>query len=219
MKRITIIGGYYGSGKSEIVAHLALQHNINYVVDLDIINPYFRTRALHDEFVKNDIKIVESTIKNASGSDLPFISGEGRIPFVRKDVTAIYDLGGTELGGKVLIQFKDFIDDVSDIDFLCVVNIYREETSDVKGIINMVQKLEGASQLKVTGIINNTNLINETTLEDIKKGEEVILNACKELGLDIKYTVTLKPKNFDYQFRGTQINLERLVAKKWHLGG
>lgn len=215
MKRITIIAGHYGSGKSEISVNLALNNKIDYIVDLDIINPYFRSRALNDLFEANNIHLVESTIKGMLNSDMPYVSGEAAVPFVRNDISAIYDLGGTENGGRVLIQFVDRIKNPEDIDMLYVVNIFRPETANKDLIINAIRKLEGESQLRVTGLINNTNLMHFTTLEEVLEGERVLKEVSKELDLPIKYTVVEESHSFDYDFEGDLIVLERLVAKKW----
>ena len=115
MKRITILAGHYGSGKSEISVNLAINNNIDYIVDLDIINPYFRSRALNELFEEKGIHLVESTIKGMLNSDMPYVSGEAAVPFVQTDVTAIYDLGGTANGGRVLIQFVHRIKDLENI--------------------------------------------------------------------------------------------------------
>ncbi len=215
MKRITIISGHYGSGKSEISANLAVNNEIDFFVDLDIINPYFRTRALNELFEKHNIHLVESTIKGKLNSDMPYVSGEGAIPFVNDQIKAIYDLGGTENGGRVLIQFVDRIKNIDDIDLLYVVNIFRPETSTAEKIIQSIQLLEGESQLKVTGLINNTNLMHLTTLSDVLEGQRIIQEVSKKLDIPIKYTVIEENHNFDYKFEGELIKLERLVAKKW----
>ncbi len=215
MKRITIIAGHYGSGKSEISVNLALNNEVDYIVDLDIINPYFRSRALNDVFEENNIRLVESTIRGKLNSDMPYVSGEAAVPFVRDDVTAIYDLGGTENGGRVLIQFVDRIKNIDDIDLLYVVNIFRPETANKDLIVKAIAKLEGESQLKVTGLINNTNLMHLTTIDEVLEGEEVLKEVSKELNLPIKYTVIEESHQFDHDFEGDLIVLERLVAKKW----
>lgn len=215
MKRITIIAGHYGSGKSEISVNLALKNKIDYIVDLDIINPYFRTRALDDLFEENGIHLVESTVKGMLNSDMPYVSGEGAIPFVNKDITAIYDLGGTENGAKVLIQFLDRATDFENIDFLCSVNIYRPETATAEKIKHTITLLEAQTQLNITGLINNTNLIDETTEQDVIDGEKVLKEVSKQLGIPIVYTVVEEHKNFTNTFEGERITLNRYVARKW----
>ncbi|MCF7926263.1 MAG: ATP-binding protein [Candidatus Izimaplasma sp.] len=215
MKRITIIAGHYGSGKSEICTNLAFKHKVDYIVDLDIINPYFRTRSLHQEFEDAGIHLVESTIKKKLSSDLPYISGESAIPFLNKELTAIYDLGGTENGGRVLIQFSDKIDHFEDIDLLYVVNIFRMETNTVAKIVKSIKNLENEAQLKVTGLINNTNLLKETTEEMIKEGETILTSVAKELDLPIVYTVIHESLDQQKDYSGKVIRLKRLIADKF----
>jgi len=216
MKRITIISGHYGSGKSEISVNLAISKKIDYLVDLDIINPYFRSRSLNELLEKNNIHLVESTVKNMLGSDLPYVSGEGVVPFVNPDITAIYDLGGTENGARVLIQFLDRVKDVNEIDFLCTVNVFRPETSNVEKILQTISMYEATTQLKITGLINNSNLIKETTEEDIIKGEQILIEVSKKLNIPVLYTVIEKNKNnFNHDFLGEKLVLTRYIAEKW----
>jgi len=216
MKRITIISGHYGSGKSEVSVNLAINNKIDYLVDVDIINPYFRSRGLASFLEENNIHLVESTVKGMLGSDLPYVSGEGVVPFVNPDITAIYDLGGTENGARVLIQFLDRVKDISEIDFLCCVNIFRPETANVKGILDTISMYEAETQMRVTGLINNTNLINETEEEDIIRGEEILKEVSKQLNIPIVYTVIEETrKDFNYKFMGERISLIRYIAKKY----
>jgi len=215
VKRITIIAGHYGSGKSEISVNLALANKVDYFVDLDIINPYFRTRALDQLFEEHGIHLVESTVKGMLNSDMPYVSGEGAVPFVNTNLTAIYDLGGTENGARVLVQFVDRATDFENIDFLCTVNIYRPETATAEKILQTITLLEAETQLKITGLINNTNLMDETTEQDIIDGEEVLKEVSKQLQIPIVYTVVEEHKNFTRAFEGERINLNRYVARKW----
>lgn len=216
MKRITIIAGHYGSGKSEISVNLAINNKVDYIVDLDIINPYFRSRALQELFDEHQIKLVESTVKGMLNSDMPYVSGEGVVPFVNPNVTAVYDLGGTEYGAKVLIQFADRITNIEEIDFLCAINIFRPETATADLILQTITLLEAQTQLKITGLINNSNLMDLTTAEHILAGEKVLLEVSKRLNIPIVYTIVEEnKKEIDHVFEGTRINLIRYVAKKW----
>ena len=215
MKRITILTGHYGSGKSEIAVNLALQNRINYLVDLDIINPYFRSRSMRQLLEKNGVTLVESTIENASGSDLPFISAKGSRPFVNKDLTAIFDLGGTKHGAKVMMQYRDFIKHPEDIDYLVVINVFRPETMQSEQIIEMIESLETTSQLKVTGLINNSNLMEHTDESMIKKGERIIKKVSKTLNLPIVYTFVETHVKTNAKFAGEQRTLIRYLAQHW----
>lgn len=215
MKRITILTGHYGSGKSEIAVNLAVDKKIDMLVDLDIVNPYFRSRSVRDLLNEHGVELIESPIENASGSDLPFISSKGSRPFVNRDLTAIFDLGGTKLGAKVLIQFKDFIKNYDEIDFLVVINIFRPETATAEQIIKTIQELEGGAQLRVSGLINNTNLMNETEVDMIHQGETVIKEVSERLNIPIRYTFVEEHVDSKLSFAGENRTLVRYLAKKW----
>lgn len=215
MKRITILTGHYGSGKSEIAVNLAIKDSLDVLVDLDIINPYFRSRSLRKLLEKNGVNLIESTIENAAGSDLPFISAKGSRPFVNKELRAVYDLGGTKHGAKVMMQYRDFIKEIDTIDFLVVVNIYRPETDSVEKILSMIETLEASSQLKVTGLINNSNLMDYTDEAVIKKGERLIKKVASTLNIPIKYTFIEEHVKTNTVFLGENRILIRYLAKAW----
>ncbi|TVP96137.1 MAG: hypothetical protein EA374_02130, partial [Acholeplasmatales bacterium] len=116
MKRLTILTGHYGSGKSEIAVNLAIEAKLDMLVDLDIINPYFRSRSVRKLLESHGVELVESTLENAAGSDLPFINAKGSRPFIDKHTRAIYDLGGTQHGAKLLKQYGPHIHPDLDLD-------------------------------------------------------------------------------------------------------
>ncbi len=215
MKRITILTGHYGSGKSEIAINLAIQDELNALIDLDIINPYFRSRSARKLLEANGIELIESTIENSAGSDLPFISAKGSRPFVNSDLRAVYDLGGTKHGAKVMMQFRDFIKNRDEIDFLVVVNIYRPETDQAKKIIQMVEELEATSQIRVTGFINNSNLMEYTDESMIEEGERILKEAAGTLNLPIVYTFIEEHVKTTKRYAGDNRVLIRYLAKQW----
>ncbi len=214
MKRIQILTGHYGSGKSEIAINLALEQNVNMLVDLDIVNPYFRSRSMHELLEKNGVSLVESTIEKSLGSDLPFISPKGSRPFYDPNITAIYDLAGTHAGAKLLMQYHKYIDP-KDIDFLVVINIFRMETATKKQIIDVIKTLETFAQVKVTGLINNSNLMQETTSAHIEAGEAVVKSVSEALNLPIRYTFIEESIETNRTFEGQNKRLTRYLAKKW----
>lgn len=214
MKRITIITGHYGSGKSEVATNLAIQKHVDAIIDLDIVNPYFRSRELEIEFKSHNIKLISSTIANALGSDLPYISPQVFEPFINKNIKAIYDLGGDGVGARLLRQFSDYLD--NDIDLLCCINIFREETSSVTKILKMINILESGGGVKITGLINNTNLLRDTSLEDIKNGERIIKEVAELTKLPIVYTsVGNYLDTTGTLFAGEKLEIELYLRKKW----
>jgi len=215
MKRLTILSGHYGAGKSEIAVNLAVDFRIDALVDLDIINPYFRSRSVHALLKKHGVKLVESTVEESSGSDLPYISGEGSRPFYDKSKRAIYDLAGTRAGAKLMMQYRDLIDVDEDLDFFVVVNVFRPETDEAQKIVRLIEDLEGAAQLKVTGLINNSNLIKETEEHHIAKGEEILREVTKQTNIPIVYTFHEASLKLSRQFSGEVRPLRRYLAKTW----
>jgi hypothetical protein len=214
MKKLTFITGHYGSGKSEFTLNLAVNKGIKTIVDLDIVNPYFRSRELEDLFKEKDIRIISSTIANSLGSDLPYIKGEAYLLVHGKD-KVIYDLGGDPVGAKILRQFVDIVD-LSEVDLLLCVNVYREETSTVDKIIKMIEKIESSGGLRITGLINNSNFIKDTVITDIVEAQDIIVEVGKLRNLEIVYTgVYEKILNPNTKLKGEVIPLKLYLRKKW----
>jgi len=214
MKRITIITGHYGSGKSEVAINLAIHKNIKYLVDLDIVNPYFRSRELAKMLEETGINLISSPVSSFIGSDLPYTDWKAYSIFKDKD-SAIYDLGGDKVGAKILKQFLDLVD-FSEVDLLMCINVFREKTNSKEKIIKMIEEIQLESNFKVTGLINNSNLLRETSLADIKFGEEIINEVSKFLNLKIVYTtISEKLVNPSINFLGEIIPLKLYLRKTW----
>ncbi len=215
MKRLTFVMGHYGSGKSEFSVNYAIQKNLDYLFDLDIVNPYFRTRELDGILKENNIKTASSTITNSLGSDLPYISPETFGPIRANTGSAVYDFGGEDVGARVFRQYADDVD-ISECETLFCINIFRPETSDVESIMKMINKIEGGSGIKITGFVNTTNLLRHTTLEDIKRGEEIILKVSEKTNKQILYTAIWDNIISDrYVFKGEIVPLRLYLRKEW----
>jgi hypothetical protein len=186
MKNITFLTGYYGSGKSEITVNLAIQKKVDFVIDLDIINPYFRSREMEVELTKHNIESISSDMAAKMTLDMPYVSSKIFKPFHDTSKKAIIDLGGNDQGAKLLRQFDDYHH--IDVDLFIVINIFRYETDTAEKIMRLINKIEGSGGFKVTGLINNSNLLKDTTLEDILKGQDILLEVNQKTGLPIVYT-------------------------------
>ena len=214
MKNITFLTGYYGSGKSELAINLAIKEQVDYVVDLDVINPYFRTREQEKIFNENNIEVISSDLDYKMHVDMPYISAKVFIPFHNSEKRAIYDLGGNDVGAKLLRQFEDYND--TDIDLFLVINVYREESNNSEKIIKLINKIEGTGGFKVTGLINNSNLLRETTLEDILYGEKLIKEVSETTKLPIVYTAVWENLFADnLVFQGEILKLKLYFRKNW----
>ncbi|HHX78661.1 MAG TPA: ATP-binding protein [Acholeplasmataceae bacterium] len=215
MKRITFVAGHYGSGKSEFSLNLAINKKVNVLVDLDIVNPYFRSREVEEKLKEFEIKLISSSLKNALGSDLPFLSSDIYLPFYNKEITAIYDLGGNDTGAKIFRQFSDLYI-LEEVDLLLVINVYREDTASKDLIIKMIQSIESSTGIKVSGLINNSNYLRETKVKDILKGEKIILEVAKSLNLQVVYTAVYEELvNNELKLQGEIIPMKLYLRKMW----
>ncbi|PIE99014.1 MAG: ATP-binding protein [Treponema sp.] len=216
MKRITIITGHYGSGKTEFSINLALKKKPDMLIDLDIVNPYFRSREVKDLLEKEGIQTIGSTLKSSLGSDLPYVSGEMYVPFRNKEISAIIDLGGNDVGATLIRQFVDEIK-TDEVDLLSVVNVYRPETACVSDIIKMIKSIEGKGGLKVTGLVNNSNLLSLTKTEDVLASYDVLREVEKQLSIPVLYTTV--HKNLlpieSYSSSDEQVPINLFLRKDW----
>ncbi len=169
-KRITIISGHFGSGKTNIAVNLALELKKNKekvaIADLDIVNPYFRTKDSEELFNSNGIKLICSKYAN-SNVDIPALPQEIYGIIDDKTTSFILDVGGDDRGALALGRLSKKIVDEGDYDMFYVVNKFRPLTSDAESAIAVKEEIEFACKIKFTGIINNSNLGLETTASDV----------------------------------------------------
>lgn len=188
MKRIRIITGHYGSGKSELsvnmVTELKKKHEKVAIVDLDIANPYFRSRERQEEMEKLGIKVYHNSFGYDISQDLPALSAAIKEPLENKEFMTIVDAGGDDSGARVLNQFrKYFLDDDSEMIF--ILNANRPETSTLEGCLSHLDRIQVETGLQIDGIINNTHLLSETSAEDIKRGYALATEVSEALDIPV----------------------------------
>jgi len=157
-------------------------------VDLDIVNPYFRTREAKNALNLEDIKVISPEGEMAY-ADLPLIPPEIKGLIQNSDYHLILDVGGDDVGTVVLGNFKSFIEG-SDYEMLLVVNPYRPFTRSVPQIKQIAQEIENTSRLKISGIVSNPNLSRQTDEKIIKQGHILVKQASQKLNLPIKFICT-----------------------------
>ena len=189
-KRITLITGYFGSGKTEIALNYAmyLKQNEDRValVDLDIVNPYFRSREMRESLrEKYGIRVV-CTEEKYMDADIPALSPEIYVVLEDKGLHTVVDLGGDDEGAVALGMFNKYIKD-EPYEMIFVVNVNRPFTSAADDIIERMRSIEHASRLKITHLANNTHMSYETTEEDVLKGQAVTEEISRCTGLPIKF--------------------------------
>ena len=174
MKRIQIITGHYGSGKTEYAVNLALHlaqttENVA-LADMDIVNPYFRSYEQAKRLEDAGIRVIVTSCGGIA--DIPAINPEVMSIFQQEKWTGVLDIGGDPIGARVLARFAPQLKS-EDFDLLFVLNANRPETKDVESALQYMQGIEAECRQKVTGIVNNTHLCGETTAEEILKGAEL----------------------------------------------
>lgn len=192
LKRFIVVCGHYGCGKTNFSINLAMylankSENVT-LVDFDIVNPYFRSSDYIDLLSEKNIKLISPIYAN-SNLDLPAISPKVYSVFSNQNGYVIFDVGGDDVGAKLLSRFSKEIEDTNDYDMLYIINKYRKETSTPKGAAKILKEIESTSGLNVTAIINNSHLQNTTTADDIVKSGEYADAASKEVNLPIAMTI------------------------------
>jgi hypothetical protein len=183
--QLYIIIGAYGSGKSEYSIHLARSlkaQGLDVVLaDLDVVNPYFRSREIRDDFILEGIDVIapEGEYKH---SDLPMISPRVKGALQNREKTVILDVGGDPAGCRTLGRFEEIIKNRG-YNMIFIVNTMRPFTTTPEEIITMKEALEATSRLQITEIVCNTNLMEETTADIVLSGIKTVDKAAKQLSL------------------------------------
>lgn len=194
-KRIRVIVGHYGSGKSEFSVNYAMAlvkaGHKTALADLDIANPYFRSRECQALLENNAIEVYSNTFGYDITEDLPAITARIRKPLEDVETQTIVDAGGNNSGARILNQFYKYFKN-PDCDIFCVVNGNRFETRTAVDVLEQIRSIEEEINLKVTGLINNTHMVWDTTCEDILEGYELCKEVSAELSIPIKYNCCVK---------------------------
>ncbi len=190
-KKITIFAGHYGSGKTNLAVSLAFHHKAQgrdcTICDLDIVNPYFRSKDSEQDFIKAGIRFISSPFAN-SNVDLPSIPAEAYSVFAKSDTYSVIDLGGDDRGSYALGRFSEYLTDPATYDMLMVINQYRPDTRTAQQVLEIKQEIEDACHVKFTGIVNNSNLGKETTTKIIESTRDFAEECSKLLGLPLVMT-------------------------------
>lgn len=193
-KRINIFTGHFGSGKTEVAVNYALKLAESdfktAIVDFDIINPFFRTADAKEELEKNNIIVVLPKFANTN-VDIPAIPAEIYSLFQDKSYKVVLDVGGEDLGAKAVARFREEIT-TDDYEMYFVINTKRVMTDSPEKIYEMIALIEEGARLRVTKLINNTNLLAETTPEMILQGNEIISEVSNKTGIPIAITAGME---------------------------
>ena len=192
LQGIVVIVGNYGSGKTEVAINLALvsrqSHEAVRVVDLDLVNPYFRTREARALLRANAIDIVLPS-EPYLYADLPIVTPAVSGAIRQSGPLTILDVGGDDAGATVLASLADAFRGKA-VQMLQVINPHRPLTDSVAGCLAMRAQIEAASRLTVTGWIGNAHLMEATTAETIRTGYRFASEVSRASGLPLVFVTT-----------------------------
>ncbi len=190
-KRITLFAGHYGSGKTNIAVNYALHLAKNgipvTIADLDIVNPYFRTKDSAEELAAAGVRLISSAYAN-SNVDLPALPAELYALTEDKSRYAVFDVGGDDRGALALGRYAPAIKEEGKYEMIFVANFYRPLTRSAEEALEVMREIELAGGIPFTGIVHNSNVGPETALGDILAKEAEAKRLSAMAGIPILFT-------------------------------
>ena len=193
-KRLTLFAGHYGSGKTNIAVNYALllaaEGKKVCIADLDIVNPYFRTKDSAKELEAAGIDLISPQFAN-SNVDLPALPAEAYRLVTDRQTYGIMDIGGDDRGAYALGRYVPSILEENNYRMIFVANCYRPLTRTPEEAMEVMREIEEACKLRFTDIINNSNLGPETTVETVLSSQSYMEALSRLSGLPIFATTAV----------------------------
>ena len=206
-KRLTLFAGHYGSGKTNIAVnyalHLAKEGKQVCIADLDIVNPYFRTKDSAQVLEAAGVHLISPTFANTN-VDLPALPAEAYRLVRDKSIYGIMDIGGDDRGAYALGRYVPAMKEEGNYRMVFVANCYRPLTRTPEEALEVMREIENACGLKFTDIVNNSNLASETAPETILASKDYIEKLSQLSGLPIWLTTAEKTV-------AQQLNMENIL--------
>ncbi len=190
-KHITLLCGHYGSGKTNVAVNMAFELKKQYentaIADLDIVNPYFRTRDSEKDLAEAGIRVICSKYAGTN-LDAPALPPEMYSITEMKDMKSIIDVGGDDRGALALGRLSAAIVAEGDYEMLMVINCHRPLTRDAESTVEVMREIEAACRIPFTGLVNNSNIGRETTAETVLDSAEYAEEVSRLSGLPVVMT-------------------------------
>ena len=185
--RLTLLTGHYGTGKTEVAVNLALSLAAEgqrvMLADLDIVNPYFRSRERRELLEAAGIRLI-ATSQACTGADVPALPAELLALLEDRTARGVLDIGGDPSGARVLARWRPRILR-EDHQLVYLVNANRPEVRTPETAIAYLRAIEAVCGLTCTGLVNNTHLCRETAPEDIRRGAVLAEAVSRETGIPV----------------------------------
>lgn len=227
MKKFIVLIGNYGSGKTEIAINLAVKSaaagKSTLVIDLDKVNDYFRMSDRVDVLRENKVNLVSPTFAG-QGVTPSNMSAAVASAFAGDWDLCVFDVGGDAAGAMSLGRYHQDFAALweGQLEVYDIVNVFRPMSESPDKILKLKEEMEGFARLEVTGFVNNSNLLNYASADDIRQGYEVLRDTSKISGIPVKHTTGRKEfvEEFladgrDPAFIGDPIALETYMHRSW----
>lgn len=227
MKKFIVLIGNYGSGKTEIAINLAVQSasagKKTLVIDLDKVNDYFRMSDRVDVLRENKVNLVSPTFAG-QGVTPSNMSAAVASAFAGDWDLCVFDVGGDSAGAMSLGRYhQDFAAlDPAQLEVYDIVNVFRPMSESPEKILKLKEEMEGFARLKVTGFVNNSNLLNFASADDIRQGYDVLKETSDISGIPVMHTTGRKcfldeflADGRDARYIGEPIPLETYMHRSW----
>ena len=199
-KRVYILAGHYGSGKTNVAVNLALKIKQDgfkvKIADLDIVNPYFRTKDSLKELNEAGIQLISPAFANTN-VDLPALPAQAYSLVQQKDFYAVIDVGGDDRGAYALGRYAPSIKEENNYEMCFVFNCYRPLTRTAEEAFEVMKEIEVACSIPFTAIINNSNIGNDTDAQIILASKKETEKLSKLTGLPVIYTTVREDINVE----------------------
>lgn len=227
MKKMYVLIGNYGSGKTELALNFAFKAaergERTELIDLDMVNTYFRLTERGRMAKMKEIRLVSPNFA-CSGIETLSLPAEVSSAFAMDWDTVVFDVGGDSVGATALGRYHSDFMELEDgaLEVLNVVNIRRPLAGTAEKIAHLQEDMQLHSRLKITGMINNTNLALATSEEELRAGYEIIREASKMTGIPVKYTSgkkkfldTFLAEGHDPQYIGEPLAIDTYMERDW----
>lgn len=220
-KRITIFTGHFGSGKTEVAVNYAFQlakaGKKTAIVDLDIVNPFIRTADVRNELEENGIKVITPTYANTN-IDVPSLPAEISSLFDDKSYCVVLDVGGDDLGAKVLSRYNEEITADEYIHYF-VINTRRPMTRTADEIEEMIREIQASANLRVDKLVNNANLLGATSPEIIGEASVIISEVSSRLSIPVGFISGMDEVLREYKGDPgvERLYLEKFIMLPWNI--
>jgi hypothetical protein len=216
--RFLVLTGNYGSGKTEIALNLALSFVKDFqttLVDLDIVNPYFRSGEKADEMRKAGIRMMMPTYAMTT-VDIPALPAEIQSVFEVPSDRVVFDVGGDDTGAAALGRFyPSFMRYREQTKMIFVINCMRPLTREVDEIIDLAERIQNRGRLRIDMLINNTNLADQTEPVMIENGERITLKCAEKLGISEVMTAGREDVLEQCRLSTPLLKIRRYMVPEW----